>query len=182
MENQPKAKKIKLFITIEPFNVRFAAAFFPSQSLGVIRDFAKDIMNKMHLKFEPGRVECKKKLAILLPEFTIGDFLEDESEVTVYSQEYGLTLKTLPGDGNDQKLPYFQRTSLLYPGNMLNKKKQRDNEDKNTKGKNENENKKKPKENADKQQVNKEDNEKKNNQDKQKKQKNKNKNKNKNDK
>ena len=149
MEHQTKEQKMRIYITVEPYNVRFGAAFYPSQSIGAIRNFIKNIMNKLHFKFNPGRVEHKDKLAILLPEFKVSEVLEENSEVIVYSQDYGLTLKTLPGDGNDQRLPYFQRISSLYQGNLLNKKQKRNNKtnDKKNGVQNTNESVKKPNEN-----------------------------------
>ena len=42
-----------------------------------------------------GRIEQKKSSSILLPDYKIGEVLEDKDEIIVYSVEYGLTKKTL---------------------------------------------------------------------------------------
>ena len=46
-------------------------------------------------KYKVGRIEHKKTSSILLPDFKIGEALEDKDEIIVYSIEYGLTKKNL---------------------------------------------------------------------------------------
>lgn len=109
--------KIKVYITIEPFGLRIGAVFKAKDHVGDIALFVNRVLNKLGIKYELGRIEISEKRAILLDEYVLEEFVENEEEITVYSREYGLQMKTLPGDGNDQKLPYFQRVELLYEDN-----------------------------------------------------------------
>ena len=79
-------------------------------------------MKRIDIKYVLGRLELKDKLAILLPEYHIGDFLENNSEVIAYSQDYGMNMRTLPGDGMDQR-PFYQKVYLLYEDKSYLKKK-----------------------------------------------------------
>ena len=56
-------------------------------------------MRNFRTKYKVGRVEHKKTSSILLPDFKIGETLENKDEIIVYSIEYGLTKTTL----NDKK-------------------------------------------------------------------------------
>lgn len=136
------SEKIKVFVTVEPFNIRFAALFNANEQIKVIKNFVQNKMKQLGIKFSLGRLELKDKLAILLPEFHIGDFLENDSEVIAYNQEYGLNMRTLPGDGMDQR-PFLQKVHLLYEESSFTKKKTNRNNNHNKNKKNENN--KKPK-------------------------------------
>ena len=116
------SEKIKIFITIEPFNVRFAALFNANETITAIKNFIQSKMKRIDIKYVLGRLELKDKLAILLPEYHIGDFLENNSEVIAYSQDYGMNMRTLPGDGMDQR-PFYQKVYLLYEDKSYLKKK-----------------------------------------------------------
>lgn len=116
------SEKIKVFITIEPFNVRFAGLFNANESITSIKNFIQSKMKRIDIKYVLGRLELKDKLAILLPEYHIGDFLENNSEVIAYSQEFGMNMRTLPGDGMDQR-PFYQKVYLLYEDKSFLKKK-----------------------------------------------------------
>ena len=116
-----KDKKIKIYIIVMPYNVKFAAKFYSGQSNINIINFVKEQMNKMKIRFDPGRIEIKEKNAILLPEYTIGDFLENESEVVVYSEDYGLVHRIIPGDGAETRI-FLQKASLLYEKNIGKKR------------------------------------------------------------
>lgn len=116
------SSKVKVFITVEPYNIRLATLFNSNDSLGAIKSFVVEKMKILGIKFEIGRIELKEKLAILLPEFTVGDFLENNSEVVAYSQEFGLNMRTLPGDGMDQR-PFFQKPQNFYNQTTFTKKK-----------------------------------------------------------
>ena len=116
------SEKIKVFITIEPINVRFAALFNANESITSIKNFIQSKMKRIDIKYVLGRLELKDKLAILLPEYHIGDFLENNSEVIAYSQEFGMNMRTLPGDGMDQR-PFYQKVYLLYEDKSFLKKK-----------------------------------------------------------
>lgn len=127
------SEKIKVFITIEPFNIRLAALFNANESITTIKIFIQNKMKQIDIKYVLGRLELKEKLAILLPEYHIGDFLENNSEVIAYSQDYGLNMRTLPGDGMDQR-PFYQKVFLLYEDkSFLKKKTNRNNNNKNNK-------------------------------------------------
>ncbi len=52
-------------------------------------------MRNFRSKYKVGRIEHKKTSSILLPDFKIGEALEDKDEIIVYSIEYGLTKKNL---------------------------------------------------------------------------------------
>ena len=52
-------------------------------------------MRNFRTRFKVGRIEQKKTSSILLPDFKIGEILEDNDELIVYSIEYGLTKKSL---------------------------------------------------------------------------------------
>ena len=90
------SEKIKVFITIEPFNVRFAGLFNANESITSIKNFIQSKMKRIDIKYVLGRLELKDKLAILLPEYHIGDFLENNSEVIAYSQEFGMNMIRSP--------------------------------------------------------------------------------------
>ena len=113
---------IRVYITIEPFGLRIAAMFKAKDQVRDIALFVKGVMDKLSIKYELGRVELGSKRAILLNEYILEEFIGNDEEIVVYSQEYGLQMKTLPGDGNDQKLPYYQRVELLYGDNNEEKK------------------------------------------------------------
>ena len=72
------SEKIKIFITIDPFNVRFAALFNANETITAIKNFIQSKMKRIDIKYVLGRLELKDKLAILLPEYHIGDFLENK--------------------------------------------------------------------------------------------------------
>ena len=57
-------------------------------------------MKSFRTKYKVGRIEHKKTSSILLPDFKIGEILEDKDELIVYSIEYGLTKKTLPDNSS----------------------------------------------------------------------------------
>lgn len=119
MEQQhpkPKERKIRVYIIVQPYNIKFGAMFNPNQDIIAINKFISEQFSKIKIRFDIGRIESMETSAILLPGNHIGDFLREDSEVTVYSHEYGLNLKTLPGDGIDQRLPLYQKVSLLYNG------------------------------------------------------------------
>ena len=93
------SEKIKVFVTVAPFNIRLATLFNANDHISAIKTFVQNKMKQLGIKFLLGRLELKDKLAILLPEFHIGDFIENDSEVVAYSHDYGLNMRTLPGDG-----------------------------------------------------------------------------------
>ena len=52
-------------------------------------------MRSFRAKYKVGRIEQQKTKSLLLPDYKIGDVLDDKDELIVYSAEYGLTKTTL---------------------------------------------------------------------------------------
>ena len=77
----------------------------------------------LNLSFKLGRIELKDNLYILLPEYQINDFLKDRDEVIVYSEDYGINQRIIPGD--DNKILYKKNIYFLYE-KYLGKKKKKD--------------------------------------------------------
>ena len=128
MENRNQNNKIRVYVNIEPFNIKFAGLFGKNESLIVFLNFSINILNKLGFKFKPGRIELKKNLAILLPEYKVSDFLKDGDEVIVYSEDFGINKRIIPGD--EYKILYKRKINGLY-SKYLKKKKKRNNEDNN---------------------------------------------------
>ena len=118
-------KTMRIFVNIEPYNIKFAGLFNENSSLNIFLKFSIDKLKKLNINYKPGRVELKQNFAILLPEYKVSDFLKDGDEVIVYSEEYGINQRTLPGD--DYRTLYKNKISGLY-GNFLGKKKNRNNQ------------------------------------------------------
>ena len=118
-------KAIRIFVNIEPYNIKLAGLFNENLSLNIFLKFSIEKLKKLNINFKPGRVELKQNFAILLPEYKISDFLKDGDEVIVYSEEYGINQRTLPGD--DYRTLYKNKISGLY-GNFIGKKKNRNNQ------------------------------------------------------
>ena len=116
--------KLRIFINIEPYNIRIAGLFEKNSSITNILKFLKEKMNKLNLSFKLGRIELKDNLYILLPEYQINDFLKDRDEVIVYSEDYGINQRVIPGD--DNKILYKKNITFLYE-KYLGKKKKKDN-------------------------------------------------------
>ena len=93
MEN----KKIHLTAKIIPYDLKFALIFDSKETIYEIFYFIDETMRKNRLKYKTGRIEKNK--IIILPQFFIKDFLENNDEINVYPIEYGLNLKQL--DNND---------------------------------------------------------------------------------
>ena len=94
MEN----KKIHLTAKIIPYDLKFALIFDGKETIYEIFYFIDETMRKNRLKYKTGRIEKNK--IIILPQFFINDFLENNDEIIVYPIEYGLNLKQL--DNNDE--------------------------------------------------------------------------------
>ena len=116
--------KLRIFIHIEPYNIRLAGLFEKNSSIANILRFAKEKLIKLNLSFKIGRIELKDNLFILLPEYQIADFLKDGDEVIVYSEDYGINQRIIPGD--DNKILYKRNIYFLYE-KYLGKKKKKDN-------------------------------------------------------
>ena len=116
--------KLRIFIHIEPYNIRLAGLFEKNSSIANILRFVKEKLIKLNLSFKIGRIELKDNLFILLPEYQIADFLKDGDEVIVYSEDYGINQRIIPGD--DNKILYKRNIYFLYE-KYLGKKKKKDN-------------------------------------------------------
>ena len=128
MENRNQNNKIRVYVNIEPYNIKFAGLFGKNESLIVFLNFSINILNKIGIKFKPGRIELKNNLAILLPEYKVSDFLKDGDEVIVYSEDFGIDKRIIPGE--EYKILYKRKINGLY-SKYLKKKKKRNNEDNN---------------------------------------------------
>ena len=92
-------KKYVLYAYIKPYELKLCLAFPLDCKIRFIQEYIEDTMRNFRAKYKVGRIEHKKTSSILLPDFKIGEILEDKDELIVYSIEYGLTKKSL----NDKK-------------------------------------------------------------------------------
>lgn len=119
-------EKVKIYINIEPLGLKFGYVFKKSETFQSIINFVFNQVKKLGIKFELGRINENKTGAILLTENLIGDFLENNEEITVYSDDYGFTRTNFPGDDEHnslKKIYYLKSVSDLYKSmNFLKKK------------------------------------------------------------
>ena len=88
-------KKDILYANIKPYDFKLCLVFPIDSKIRYIQEYIDDTMRNFRTRYKVGRIEHKKTSSILLPDFKIGDILEDKDELIVYSIEYGLTKKTL---------------------------------------------------------------------------------------
>ena len=88
-------KKYILYANIKPYDFKLCLVFPIDSKIRYIQEYIDDTMRNFRTRYKVGRIEHKKTSSILLPDFKIGDILEDKDELIVYSIEYGLTKKTL---------------------------------------------------------------------------------------
>ena len=91
--NSPK--KYILYAYIKPYELKLCFSFPIDFKIRFIQEYIEDTMRNFRSKYKVGRIEHKKTSSILLPDFKIGETLEDKDELIVYSIEYGLTKKSL---------------------------------------------------------------------------------------
>ena len=91
--NSPK--KYILYAYIKPYELKLCLSFPIDFKIRFIQEYIEDTMRNFRSKYKVGRIEHKKTSSILLPDFKIGETLEDKDELIVYSIEYGLTKKSL---------------------------------------------------------------------------------------
>ena len=60
-----------------------------------MQEFIEDTIRNYRTRYRVGRIEQEKTSSILLPDYKIGEVLDDKDTIIVYSIEYGLTKKTL---------------------------------------------------------------------------------------
>ena len=92
-------KKYILYAYVKPYDLKLCLAFPLDTKIRFIQEYIEDTMRNLRTKYKVGRIEHKKTSSILLPDFKIGETLENKDEIIVYSIEYGLTKTTL----NDKK-------------------------------------------------------------------------------
>ena len=88
-------KKYILYAYIKPYDIKLCLIFPIDSKIRFVQEYIDDTMRNFRTRYKVGRIEQKKTSSILLPDFKIGDILEDKDELIVYSIEYGLTKKTL---------------------------------------------------------------------------------------
>ena len=88
-------KKYVLYAQIKPYDLKLSFVFPTEAKVRYMQEFIEDTMRNLKTRFKIGRIEQKKTSSILLPDFKIGDVLENKDEIIAYSVEYGLTKKTL---------------------------------------------------------------------------------------
>ena len=87
--------KYVLYAQIKPYDLKLSFVFSTEAKVRYVQEFIEDTMRNLKTRFKIGRIEQKKTSSILLPDFKIGDVLENKDEIIAYSVEYGLTKKTL---------------------------------------------------------------------------------------
>jgi hypothetical protein len=93
-------KKYILYAYIKPYDFKLCLVFPTESKIRFVQEYIDDTMRNFRTRYKVGRIEHKKTSSILLPDFKIGDILEDKDELIVYSIEYGLTKKTLNNKNN----------------------------------------------------------------------------------
>lgn len=125
-KNVPEKEKVKIYINIEPLGLKFGTVFKKTETFQSVINFVFNQVKKLGVKFELGRINENKTGAIMLIENLIGDFLQNDDEITVYSDEYGFTRNNFPGEDDHsslKKIYYLKSVSDLYKSmNFLKKK------------------------------------------------------------
>ena len=88
-------KKYVLYAQIKPYNLKISLVFSIDTRVRYVQEFVEDTMRSFRAKYKVGRIEQQKTKSLLLPDYKIGDVLDDKDELIVYSAEYGLTKTTL---------------------------------------------------------------------------------------
>ena len=86
---EEQQEKIKIYINIQPLNLKLGALFSKSETFQSVINFVYNQTKKLDIKFELGKIIENSSEAIILPEFQIGDFLKASDEISVFSN-YGL--------------------------------------------------------------------------------------------
>ena len=125
-KEEQENEKVKIYINLEPLGLKFGYVFKQHESFQSVINFVYNQVKKLGVKFELGRIIENKTGAILLTENLIGDFLQNNEEITVYSDDYGFTRTNFPGDDEHnslKKIYYLKSVSDLYKSmNFLKKK------------------------------------------------------------
>ena len=125
-EEKETFEKVKIYINLEPLGLKFGYVFKKQDTFQSIINFVYNQVKKLGVKFELGRIIENKTGAILLTENIIGDFLQNNEEITVYSDDYGFTRTNFAGEDEHnslKKVYYLKSVSDLYKSmNFLKKK------------------------------------------------------------
>ena len=125
-KEEQENEKVKIYINLEPLGLKFGYVFKQQESFQSVINFVYNQVKKLGVKFELGRIIENKTGAILLTENLIGDFLQNNEEITVYSDDYGFTRTNFAGDDEHnslKKIYYLKSVSDLYKSmNFLKKK------------------------------------------------------------
>ena len=125
-KEEQENEKVKIYINLEPLGLKFGYVFKQHESFQSVINFIYNQVKKLGIKFELGRIIENKTGAILLTENLIGDFLQNNEEITVYSDDYGFTRTNFAGDDEHnslKKIYYLKSVSDLYKSmNFLKKK------------------------------------------------------------
>ena len=119
-------EKVKIYINVEPFGLKFGAIFKKNDTFQSPVNFILNQFKKLNIKFELGRITEDKTGAIILADNLLGDFLENNDIITLYSQEYGFVKTNIPGESDHnsmRKLFYLKNVSDLYKSKNFLKKK-----------------------------------------------------------
>jgi hypothetical protein len=118
--------KVKIYIIVQPLNIKFGQVFQKTKTFSSILNFVIEQTKKIGIKFRIGRINENKTGAILLSDSIIGDFLSDNDEITIYSEDYGFLCDNLQGDNDNtsgKKIFYRKNVSDFYkPFSFLKKK------------------------------------------------------------
>ena len=94
-------EKIHLYAIIKPYDINIAISFYPFEKIEILINFIEKTVRKLKLTpYKIGRVEKKSNNAILLPDFYINEFLNDNEEIIIYSLDYGLTKRKISNEKN----------------------------------------------------------------------------------
>ena len=118
--------KVKIYVTIQPLSIKFGKVFKKSKRFDSILDFVMEQTKKIGIKYKIGRINENKTGAIILSDSIIGDFLSDNDEITVFSEDYGFIYDNLQGDNennSNKKIFYHKNVSDFYkPFSFIHKK------------------------------------------------------------
>ena len=127
METQTdKAENVKFYINVEPLGLKFGVVFKKSDTFQAVANFVNNQVKKLGVRFELGRINENKTGAIILTDNILGDFVETNDEITVYSEDYGFIKNNIPGDfesNSSRKIYYLKSVSDLYKSKNFLKKK-----------------------------------------------------------
>ena len=125
-EKKENDEKLKIYVNIEPLALKIGYIFKKNDTFQSVINFVYNQAKKIGIKYRFGRINENKTGAILLTECKLGDFLENNDEITVYSEEYGFISNNLCGDNENNSIKrnyYHRNVSDLYRSLSFLKKK-----------------------------------------------------------